>query len=76
MLNKFGKHDIPPLRCFVPDLPHLPVSKGFREWTLYWEGRQYRAGKPEDQVRVNPLLGYAAQHWGNHARKALEQNGY
>lgn len=26
------------------------------------------------RLRVNPLLGYAAQHWGNHARKALEQD--
>lgn len=27
----------------------------------------------ETRIRVNPLLEYAAQHWGNHARKALEQ---
>lgn len=25
------------------------------------------------RLQVNPLLGYAAQHWGNHARKAFEQ---
>lgn len=72
--NKLGKHDIPLLKrtCQRLASPTCPLGI-FASGPCSAEdvGRMYE--NVVTRLQVNPLLGYAAQHWGNHARKAFEQ---